>query len=88
MQNYVNYFSVNVFVLAGVFCQQIKKKPTILSEMSKVIKTKKFTMSMQYPKKKGRCKVGFLHIDNYQTFLQVDAINFGRHGQSYSKYLT
>ena len=34
MQNYVNYFSVNVFVLAGVFCQQIKKNPTILSEIT------------------------------------------------------
>ena len=32
-------------------------------------------------------KLVFLHEDEQQTFLQVDAINFAGHGHSCQKYL-
>ena len=31
-------------------------------------------------------KFDFLHADKHETFLQVDGINLGNHGQSCPKY--
>ena len=36
-------------------------------------------------KKKGITLI-FLHADQHQTFLQVDTINLGGHGQAYTNY--
>ena len=46
----------------------------------------KFAMSLMYLKKEGTDGVDFLHPDKYQTFLQVNTINFGGHGKSCPKY--
>ena len=42
--------------------------------------------SLQYLKKEGRDEIDFLHGDKHQTFLLVDAINLGGHGQTYPNY--
>ena len=50
----------------------------------------KFAISLEYLKKEGGDGVDgvFLHSDKYQSFLQVDAMHFGWHGQSYPEYPT
>ena len=45
-----------------------------------------FAISSQHFKKEGRSEVVFLHTAKHQTFLQVDSISFGGHGQSSPKY--
>ena len=42
--------------------------------------------SLQYLKKEERDEVDFLHTDKYRTFLQVNTVNLGGHGQSRPSY--
>ena len=44
----------------------------------------KFVISLQYLK--GMDEVDFLHTDKHQTFIQVDLINLGGHGQACPNY--
>ena len=54
--------------------------------MSKVLKIASSKCFLQYFKKEGTDKIDFLHADKHQTFLQVDAINHGGHGEVYPNY--
>ena len=45
-----------------------------------------FTKYLQCLKKNGGMKLISLHTDKHHVFLQVDAINFGGHGQACQKY--
>ena len=44
---------------------------------SQSFQNSKFTMYLQYIKKEVRDEVDFLHVDKYQSFLQVDFNTFG-----------
>ena len=77
-----------------IFCMKIKKVICKMIPASLVVIARyglssqysKFAISLEYVKKQRRDGVDILHLVKYQSFLKVDAMQFGWHGQSYPKY--
>ena len=69
-----------------VFCKYILSYLVDVVRHALRTQNDKSAISLQYLKKEGRNEVDFLHAEKHQTFLQVDTINFGGHGQSCTKY--
>ena len=70
----INFFYKLVLVLLLVISRQAQNTQNSMCKSS------------QYLKKEGRDEIDFLHGDKHQTFLLVDAINLGGHGQTYPNY--
>ena len=73
----------------NVFCRLIVSSLLVIARYAQSTQKSKFIKSLQYLKKEERDEVDFLHTDKYRTFLQVNTVNLGGHGQSrpsYTKY--
>ena len=58
----------------------------VIARPAQSTQNSKFVISLHYLKKEGRDEVDFLHGDKHQTFLQVDTVNLGGHGQACPNY--
>lgn len=69
-----------------VICKMIPASLVVIARYALSSQYSKFAISLEYVKKQGRDGVDILHLVKYQSFLKVDAMQFGWHGQSYPKY--
>ena len=53
----------------------------VIARYAQSTQNSKFVILLQHLKKEGRDEVDFLHGYKHQSFLQVDLINLGGHGQ-------
>ena len=70
----------------NVFCRLIVSSLLVIARHAQSTQKSKFIKSLQYLKKEERDEVDFLHTDKYRTFLQVNTVNLGGHGQSRPSY--
>ena len=51
-----------------------------------ITQNSKFAISLQYFKKELSGEVDFLHVDKYESFLQIDNMIFDGDGQVFPKF--
>ena len=51
-----------------------------------ITQNSKFAISLQYFKKEFSDEVDFLHVDKYESFLQIDNMIFDGDGQVFLKF--
>ena len=51
-----------------------------------ITQNSKFAISLQYFKKEFSDEVDFLHVDKYESFLQIDNMIFDGDGQVFPKF--
>ena len=54
---------------------------------AQVTQNNKFSISLQYLKKKVSDEVNFLLVEKHESFLQIDTMNFSGDDQAFPKFL-